>query len=69
MSKKQTSLTHLNQSTKDRTSNLSPIHLHAAGIDIGSQHHWVCVPADRTKECVRRSDSSLPHEWRRFHSY
>ena len=54
MSKKQTSLTHLNQSTKDRTSNLSPIHLHAAGIDIGSQHHWVCVPADRTKECVRR---------------
>lgn len=54
MSKKQTSLAHLNQSTKDRTSNLSPIHLHAAGIDIGSQHHWVCVPADRTKECVRR---------------
>jgi transposase len=31
----------------------SPHHTNAAGIDIGSQTHWVCVPADRATENVR----------------
>lgn len=32
---------------------LEPIHPNAAGIDIGAQTHWVCVPADRTQDNVR----------------
>jgi transposase len=32
---------------------LEPIHANAAGIDIGAQTHWVCVPANRTPENVR----------------
>ncbi len=32
--------------TKQQSSStLEPIHSHAAGIDIGAQTHWVCVPA------------------------
>ncbi len=34
-------------------STLEPIHANAAGIDIGAQTHWVCVPANRTPENVR----------------
>ncbi|KJV62518.1 transposase family protein [Rickettsia amblyommatis str. Ac/Pa] len=29
----------------------------AAGIDIGSKSHYVCVPQDRDKECVRKFSS------------
>lgn len=32
---------------------LDLIHPHAAGIDIGAQTHWVCVPADRARNNVR----------------
>lgn len=34
-------------------SALELIQPNAAGIDIGAQTHWVCVPADRTPENVR----------------
>ncbi len=34
--------------------SLDPIHPNAAGIDIGAQNHWVCVPSGRANECVRR---------------
>jgi hypothetical protein len=34
-------------------SALEAIHANAAGIDIGAQTHWVCVPADRAKDNVR----------------
>jgi transposase len=37
---------------------LQQVHLNAAGIDIGSQQHWVAVPLGRDEECVR-SFSSL----------
>lgn len=37
-----------------KASKLNPIHPNAAGIDIGSQHHWVCVPSGHANECVRR---------------
>jgi transposase len=32
---------------------LEKIHLHAAGIDIGSESHWVAVPEDRDEQPVR----------------
>ena len=36
------------------TEKMDCIHPHAAGIDIGSTEHWVCVPSSVTKENVRR---------------
>src|SRR3970282_705997 len=42
-------------STRARRENriLERIHLSAAGIDIGSESHWVAVPEDRDEEPVR----------------
>lgn len=34
--------------------NLPLIHPDAAGIDVGSAEHWVCVPADRDPEPVQK---------------
>jgi transposase len=36
------------------------VHPHAAGIDLGSQHHYVAVPADRDAEPVRRFGCLTP---------
>jgi transposase len=36
------------------SSALEQINLHAAGIDVGSAEHWVCVPEGRDVERVRR---------------
>ncbi len=41
------------RSKRQATTGLEPINANAAGIDIGSQTHWVCVPADRAEENVR----------------
>jgi len=41
------------RSKRQASSHLEPINTNAAGIDIGSQTHWVCVPADRATENVR----------------
>jgi transposase len=30
------------------------IHPHAAGIDVGAEEHWVCVPADRDAQPVQK---------------
>jgi transposase len=38
---------------RQASSGLEPINANAAGIDIGSQTHWVCVPAERAAENVR----------------
>ena len=38
----------------DPTAGLPPLHLHAAGIDVGSAEHDVAVPPDRSPEPVRR---------------
>lgn len=35
------------------TSHLEPIKPNASGIEIGSQTHWVCVPAERATPNVR----------------
>jgi transposase len=41
------------QRVEGQVPELRPIQPNAAGIDIGSQTHWVCVPADRASEPVR----------------
>lgn len=41
------------RSKRQAASGLEPINTNAAGIDIGAQTHWVCVPAERTVENVR----------------
>ena len=38
---------------KQRKQFLERIHLHAAGIDVGSEVHWVAVPEDRDPKPVR----------------
>jgi len=53
MKKKQKSSVPNRQSVAS-ASKLNPIHANAAGIDIGSQNHWVCVPSGREAKCVRR---------------
>jgi hypothetical protein len=41
----------------NNTNTLQIINPDAAGIDIGSKSHYVCVPQDRDKEYVRRFGS------------
>ena len=41
------------RSKRQASSQLDPIKANVAGIDIGSQTHWVCVPAERAVENVR----------------
>ncbi len=42
------------------SSTLDEINHNAAGIDLGSGEHWVCVPADRTDKNVRRFGCFTP---------
>jgi transposase len=37
----------------DWPASLSQVNLHAAGIDVGAESHWVAVPLDRANPCVR----------------
>ena len=41
-------------SKKVNLDSLPFIHINAAGIDIGSEEHWVAVPTDRDEEPVRK---------------
>ncbi|MEG4075713.1 IS110 family transposase, partial [Microcoleus sp. Pol14C2] len=41
-------------------SNFTQINPNAAGIDIGSAEHWVCVPPDRTPQNVRKFSCFTP---------
>ena len=34
--------------------NMPLIHPHAAGIDVGAEEHWVCVPADRDAQPLQK---------------
>ena len=34
--------------------NMPILHPHAAGIDVGAEEHWVCVPADRDAQPVQK---------------
>ena len=46
---------------KQRKRFLEKVHLNAAGIDVGSEAHWVAVPEDRDEKPVR-SFTSLTHD-------
>ena len=52
---------HPSRPSCPRQSNLRILHPNAAGIDIGSQHHYVAVPADRDPEPVRHFGCLTPH--------
>jgi transposase len=41
------------RSKRQTSSQLEPINGNVAGIDVGAQTHWVCVPAERAVENVR----------------
>lgn len=41
-----------NSNQKNKEQNLSIINSDAAGIDIGSREHYVCVPPDRGKKTL-----------------
>jgi len=56
------------RSKKVNLDSLPLIHFNAAGIDIGSEEHWVAVPKDRDEEPVRKfgcftSDIHAMAEW------
>jgi transposase len=38
---------------KPTPENMPIIHPHAAGIDVGAEEHWVCVPADRDTQPIQ----------------
>jgi len=40
--------------TKPMPEHMLIIHPHAAGIDVGAEEHWVCVPADRDAQPVQK---------------
>ncbi len=48
-------------SEQQRERFLEHVHLHAAGIDIGSRSHWAAVPKDRDEQPVREF-SSFTHD-------
>lgn len=39
---------------KGLPAQLEQVNLHAAGIDVGSEFHWVAIPPDHEGECVRK---------------
>ena len=47
--------------SKDPRSDVRPgVNPHAAGLDIGSEEIWVCVPEDRDAQSVRSFDTFTP---------
>ena len=42
------------QQPPDPTAGLPPLHLNAAGLDVGRAEHYVAVPPDRSPEPIRR---------------
>jgi hypothetical protein len=45
---------------RHQESNLELMNAHAAGIDIGSGEHWVCVPPSSTEKNVQRFGCFTP---------
>jgi transposase len=61
----QATVVHKQQSPSPQTlppefAHLEQINLHAAGIDVGSAEHWVCVPGGRAEPHVRRFGCFTP---------
>src|SRR6266700_2260184 len=40
--------------TKPTPEDMPLVHPHAAGIDVGAEEHWVCVPADRDSHPIQQ---------------
>jgi transposase len=47
-------MAHKGKKTKPTPEKLPLVHPHAAGIDVGAEEHWVCVPADRDVEPIQK---------------
>jgi hypothetical protein len=47
-------MAHKGKKTKPTPEELPLVHPHAAGIDVGAEEHWVCVPADRDVEPIQK---------------
>ncbi|WP_242055791.1 IS110 family transposase [Nostoc flagelliforme] len=54
MMKTPKSKSHFHQPRTNETSDLRPINPNAAGINIGSEFHWVSIPKDQASVSVRR---------------
>src|SRR5436309_2308929 len=46
-------MAHKGKKTKPTPEGLPLVHPHAAGIDVGAEEHWVCVPADRDSQPIQ----------------
>jgi transposase len=57
-------MAHKGKKTKPTPEGLPLGPPHAAGIDVGAEEHWVCVPADRDSQPVQ-TFSALPCELHR----
>ena len=52
--------THQPVKKKKLSSPIEQINHNAAGIDLGSTEHWICVRADRAEKNVRRFGCFTP---------
>lgn len=60
MGKKNASKGKGDQVQAEVSGSLRQVHPHAAGIDVGAQHHYVAVPAERDPQPVRRFGCLTP---------
>ena len=47
-------MAHKSKKTTPTSEGLPLVHPHAAGIDVGAEEHWVCVPADRDVQPIQK---------------
>src|SRR6266702_3475447 len=47
-------MAHTGKKTKPTPEGMPLGHPHAAGIDVGADEHWVCVPADRDVQPIQQ---------------
>src|SRR3989442_493022 len=47
-------MAHKGKKTKSTPEDMPLVHPHAAGIDVGAEEHWVCVPADRDVQPIQK---------------
>jgi transposase len=47
-------MAHKGKKTKPTPEDMPLVHPHAAGIDVGAEEHWVCVPADRDSQPIQK---------------
>jgi transposase len=47
-------MAHKGKKPKPTPEDMPLVHPHAAGIDVGAEEHWVCVPADRDGQPIQK---------------